>query len=514
LLNTMIKKWGCKMKYVVDSKKMKEIDKYTIDVIKIPSLVLMERAALKIVAQVTQYIKKEDRILVVCGPGNNGADGVAAGRILFLQGFQVAILLPFERNNCSKEMQLQLTIAENLGIIINNSCSLIEYNIIIDAIFGIGLSKPIRGELAELISEINRGNYKVFSADIPSGISADTGKVLGTAIKADYTITFGYMKQGLLMYPGADYAGEISLADIGFPGKALTYVGADTFYYTNEDLSKLPMRKKDGHKGTFGKVLIIAGNIGMAGAAYLSAKACYKTGAGMVKVLTAHKNRDIIQTLLPEALFAAYDLDEDLPSIIAWADVIVIGPGLGISEKAEELLSLVLSQNKIPLIIDADALNIMAKNLDGNYISWKERLNKLNAMLPKHTILTPHPMEMSRLLGIDLSDISHNIFDIANQCSYNNEIVYVLKDARTFVASAGKKYINISGNNGMATAGSGDVLTGIIAGLMAQKVSFYEAACLGVYIHGLAGDMAAEKIGYYSLMAEDIVEAICGVLSR
>ncbi len=501
------------MKYIVDSDKMKKIDKYTMEVIKVPPLVLMERAAMELASLIKQKIKKEDRILVVCGPGNNGADGVAAGRILFLQGYQVAILLPFDTNGCSDQMKLQLTIANNLGISIDNSNRLCEYNIIIDAFFGIGLSKPVLGIFSDIIEEINKGQQMVFSVDIPSGISADTGRVLNTAIKADYTVTFGYMKQGLILYPGADYAGEIILADIGFPDLALTYVGADTFYYTREDLNKLPIRKRDGHKGSFGRVLVIAGSEGMSGAAYLSAKACFKTGAGMVKILSSCKNRNIIQTMLPEALFASYDTDEDLSSIISWAQVIIIGPGLGLGKITDQLLDLVINQVDTPLIIDADGINMLANRLDSKYeaLSLEKRLNVLADILPRNTLLTPHPMELSRLLRMDISEISDNIFDIANQCSYN-ELVYVLKDARTIVAGSGKKYINISGNDGMATAGSGDVLTGIIAGLIAQGMKAYDAACLAVYIHGLAGDEAAVRLGRYSLTAEDIVGEISSVL--
>lgn len=503
---------------------MKDIDIYTMEVIGIPSLVLMERAALEIAAVMKQTIKKDDRILVVCGPGNNGADGVAAARILYLQGFEVAILLTFDKEKCSSQMQAQLAIAKNLGIKTDNSIMAGEYNVIVDAIFGIGLSRPVTGKFADIIDEINKGNYKIFSVDIPSGISADTGKVMGTAIKADYTITFGYMKQGLLIYPGALYSGKITVSDIGFPGKALDHANPDTFYFTREDLCRLPYRKINGNKGTFGKVLVIAGSAGMAGAACLSARAAYRTGAGMVKVLTAEKNRNIIQTSLPEALFASYDFEEDetdiapfnkhISAMTEWADVVVIGPGLGTGKKAGKLLSALVSINKKPMVIDADAINLLAKKLDGDSdsLNINERLKKLDALLPENTILTPHPGELSRLLGIPVTDISDNIIDIANQCSYNSKLVYVLKDARTIVAGRGSKYINISGNNGMATAGSGDVLTGIIAALIAQGASTYEAACLAVYIHGLAGDAAAKKTGFYSMMAGDIAEAVGAVL--
>ena len=502
------------MKYIVDSDKMKNIDNYTMEVIKVPSLVLMERAAMEVVYKIKQEIQKEDRILVVCGPGNNGADGVAAGRILYLQGYHVAILLLSKRERCSEQMKLQLTIAENLGLNIDNSRSFNEYNIIIDAIFGIGLYKPVEGSIAEAIREINQGNFKVYSVDIPSGISANTGRVMNIAVKADYTITFGYMKQGLLLYPGADYAGNITVADIGFPDRALQSIRADTFCYTLEDLRLLPKRRNDGHKGTFGKVLVIAGSEGMSGAAYLSAKACLKMGAGMVKVLSAIENRNIIQAILPEALFASYDTDESILAAISWADVIAIGPGLGRNRRAEKLIDLVLnSQQKARLVIDADAINIIADRLDaGDYVSIGSRIDAIAGILPTNTILTPHPMELSRLISAKIDDISMNVFDIANQCSYNNKLVYVMKDARTIVSQSGKKYMNNSGNNGMATAGSGDVLTGIIAGLLAQGMEAFEAASLGVYIHGLAGDAAKERLGTYSMMAGDIADAVSEVL--
>ncbi|NLO08650.1 MAG: NAD(P)H-hydrate dehydratase [Clostridiales bacterium] len=501
------------MKYIVDSDKMKNIDKYTMEVIKVPPLVLMERAAMEVAYKVKQAINKEDRILVVCGPGNNGADGVAAGRILFLQGYQVAILLLFEREKCSEQMKVQLTIAENLGISIDNSKKTYEYNIIIDALFGIGLSKPIEGRLAKIINEINESNQKVFSVDIPSGISADTGKVMNVAIKADYTITFGYMKHGLILYPGLEFAGEINVADIGFPKEALQSVKADTFYYTIEDLSLIPKRKRNGHKGTFGKVLVIAGSEGMSGAAYLSAKACLKMGAGMVKILSSQMNREILQTLLPEALFASYDTDKSISSSISWADVIVIGPGLGLSEKTEELLNAVINlKPKARLIIDADAINTLAARLDNDDETTVSRMELIADLLPTNSILTPHPMELSRLMGLSMADIQKNIIDIANQCSYNNELVYVMKDTRTIVTKSAQKYINSSGNNGMATAGSGDVLTGIIAGLVAQGMEAFEASCLGVYIHGLAGDVAKDKMSEYSLMAIDIADAIHDII--
>lgn len=511
------------MKYAVNSEQMKKIDDYTVQVLNIPALDLMERAAGEVAAAIMKRIDKGDRILAVCGPGNNGGDGVAAGRILFLQGYHVAILFIGDEDKATDMARIQLERARKLGIPIENSNKLHEYNIIIDAIFGVGLSRAVTGAYEAVINEINTNKNRVFAVDIPSGISADSGKVMNTAVQADYTITFGHMKNGLLLYPGTEYAGELIVADIGFPLEATLQVEPDTFYYEASDIRLLPARKRYSNKGTYGKVLAIAGSKGMSGAAYLVAKAAYRTGAGLVKVLTSEANRIILQTSLPEALFSSYD-EEQLESLerrqkllsdLEWATAIIIGPGLGRSEKAQELLDTVISNAKVPLIIDADAINLLAQKLDlmaGS--SPKDRLKFLSILLKKRTILTPHLMELSRLIGVPVAEITDNLVDTARQCSYNNELIYVMKDARTIVAEDGRSYINVSGNDGMATGGSGDVLTGIIGALIAQGMEEYEAACLAVYIHGLAGDEAAAQKGTYSMMASDIVASIEKVMKN
>jgi len=508
------------MKYAVDSKTMKSIDDYTIETVKIPATVLMERAAYEIAAVMKEKIQKTDRILVICGPGNNGGDGIAAGRILYLQGYLVAILFIGDENKCSKEMKAQYEIAKNLGIKIKEDYDISKYNIIIDAIFGIGLTRQVNGKQEEIIKKLNAENHIVYSVDIPSGISADNGKIMNTAVKATYTITFGYQKQGLLVYPAAEYAGKITVVDIGFPKVAAKHAILDTFYFELEDLHQIPLRTSHSNKGTFGKVLVIAGSLGMSGAAYLSAKAAYRTGAGLVKILTSADNRMILQTSLPEALFAAYDekgLDalqhkQELLENLNWASAIVIGPGLGLSDTAEQLLLTVIEKAKVPVVFDADALTLLSMLLDKQSNSRQERIKYLSTLLKDNMILTPHLKELSRLLGIEVTEIVNNVIDTAKQCSYNNKLIVVMKDARTIVTQQQSKYINTSGNNGMATGGSGDVLTGIIASLIVQGMEPYQAACLGVYIHGLAGDIAAKEKGTYSMMASDIINSIEKVL--
>lgn len=525
------------MKYAVNSKEMKLIDDYTIKTIKIPQAVLMERAAYEIVNVMKKRIQKDDRILVVCGPGNNGGDGIAAGRILFLQGYHVAILFIGEESKTSSGHKLQMEIARNLKIKIEHYNKLHEYNIIIDAAFGVGLTRPITGEFEKVIHEINELDCTVYSVDIPSGISADNGGIMNTCVQADYTITFGYQKQGLLLYPGASYVGEITVADIGFPEVATLQAKLNTVYYEKEDLQKLPARTDYSNKGTYGKVLVIAGSAGMSGAAYLSAKAAYRCGAGLVKILTSKENRIILQNSLPEALFSAYDeiLEEEdkkqsIVSAMSWANVIVIGPGLGLSKAVQELLDIVLRNAKVPVIVDADGITLLSRLQDKNALDYTEhnldleetdikkekiqsRLKHISSLINTQIIVTPHLMELSRLLGIPVSDIVNNLVDTAGQCSYNNNLIYAIKDARTIVTQSDKKYINISGNNGMATGGSGDVLTGVIAALIAQGMPPYEATCLAVYMHGLAGDAAAKEKGKYSMMASDIIDSIETVLT-
>ncbi len=513
---------GSFMKNIVNAAQMKAVDDYTIEKIGIPAIVLMERAALAVAAMVKKHGSKQDKILAVCGTGNNGADGIAAARILKLEGYPVDILLAGDESKSSELARQQLEVARNLGISIYNNILIAEYTIIIDAIFGIGLSRNVSGVYKEIIEDINAGKHTVFAVDIPSGLSADNAKPVGTVIKADYTITFGLNKIGLLLYPGCEYAGLVTVADIGFPQKAVDAVDSQYYIYDTSDLGKLPERKNYSNKGTYGKVLIIAGSVNISGACYFSAKAAYRTGAGLVKVMTAVENRTIIQSQLPEALMYTYDKcsledpeTEKIIKEIEWATVIVIGPGIGVNEISGRLLELVLKYAKVPVIIDADGINLLALRAGktGNEIGTEyNRIEKIASMLPEQTILTPHPKELSVLLDTSIDSITGDLSGTADYCTHNNKIIYVLKDARTIVAHEEKRYINTSGNNGMATGGTGDVLTGIIAALIAQGLSTPEAATLGVYIHGLAGDKACEVKGSYGLIASDVIDALPQVL--
>ncbi len=496
------------MEYLLNGTQMKAIDAVTIQQYGVPSLVLMERAALAVANRIQEIINKKDRILVICTSGNNGGDGLAIARILTIRGYEVDVLLAGSFDHSTQENTKQLHMAQKLGISILNNAKISSYNIVVDAIFGIGLNKPITGELAELVERVNDSQSVVFSVVIPSGIHAGSGQILGCCIKADYTITFGYKKLGLLLYPGCEYGGTVFCEDVGFVPEAMKQATPTAFTYDESDLDKVPMRPSRSNKGTFGKVLVIAGSPNMSGACYLSAKAAYRMGAGLVKIMTAKENREILQTSLPEAILTTYDASTekaDLLKELQWATVIVFGPGIGDAPIVKTLFELVVKNAKVPVVLDADGINLLAKRPD------KE---ELLSHLSENFILTPHLMEMSRLNGKPVSEIRKDILSVATEMVKGRNYTLVLKDARTIVARDGIQYVNASGNHGMATAGAGDVLTGVISGLLAGGMTSYEAACLGVYIHGLSGDCARVKMGAFSLMAEDIIGGIVDVLKN
>jgi NAD(P)H-hydrate epimerase len=309
------------MKKVVNAVQMKQIDSYSIHTIKIPSLVLMEQAAKAVAKCVKKHVKKGKKVLVVCGMGNNGADGIAAGRMLFNWGYEVSIFCIGNRSHATPEWQTQEEIAKNLGIPFVSEISKVD--VMIDAIFGIGLSREITGEYAKVVEEINQSEALKVSVDIASGVNASDGSILGLAVRADYTVTFGYQKIGMILYPGLSYSGKVVVADIGFPKVSLEQVNVKTQCVEDKDLKILSsLRPQDSHKGTFGKVLVIAGSLNMAGAAVFSAKAAYRMGSGLVKVYTPKENRIMIQNLVPEAILSTYE--NDLLEELKWASVVVL----------------------------------------------------------------------------------------------------------------------------------------------------------------------------------------------
>lgn len=505
------------MQTVLNGTQMKAADRYNIETIGIPSLVLMERAALAIAQEAEKRCVPGGRITVFCGYGNNGADGLAAARMLSLHGYSVQVILVGDTERATLEWQVQKTVLDHLGGIPCTESAQTEYpvkesNLIIDALFGIGLTRSLSGAWKEAAEQINGSGVPVLAADIPSGIHAGTGQVLGTAVKADITVTFGYEKLGLLLYPGAAYAGDVVTADCGFvpPPELLKEEAEGRLFHVFEpgETGRIPKRRPDGNKGTFGKVLLIAGSVGMCGAAYLSGLAAYRCGAGLVRVVTPRENIPVIQTLLPQAVVTSYDgaADREVPEAeirewINWADSVVIGPGLSKGRAAEAILRAMLThRDRKPTVLDADALNLLAEH--------QELLEELD----QQVILTPHQGELSRLLGVSITELKKDPVRAAEAFYQKTGAVCVMKDARTLVISEKQRYLNRSGNDGMAAGGAGDVLTGILGALLASGMETAQAAETGVWLHGLAGDLAAKRFGRHAMTAKELADSIGEIL--
>ncbi len=470
-----------------------------------PSQILMERAA-KAALSVLKREFDTARVLFLCGNGNNGGDGLAMARFLAEEGADVLVCCPLlHGDDPGREMSAEA--ARQYRLLPQNvmRCSAPfpeGITAVVDALFGIGLSRPIEGELAKILHQIREMAVPVLAVDIPSGVCADTGRVLGTALPAKHTVSMASYKYGQLLYPGTTLCGKLTVADIGVPtdeagGKLLQ----------REDLSLLPARPARAHKGRFGRVLVIGGSVGMSGAAYFTAKAAYRAGAGLVEIFAPAENRIIYQTQLPEALLTLYDpraLDKSsLRQAIDRADAIAIGMGLGTEALTETLVECVLQRAKVPVLLDADALNC---------ISCSPALFALLACCKCPRILTPHLGEASRLLSKSIPAISEDLCGAAMLLSHKANATVVLKDARTVICNSGELAVNTYGNSGMATGGSGDVLAGVIAAFLAAGTPPQLAAELGVLAHALAGDHAKEMRGSHGLMASDIIDGLSSVL--
>lgn len=495
------------MRFLTDGLEMKGMDRYSIETVGIPSIVLMEHAAAAAVSEMRGCLEGQPSILIVCGTGNNGADGLAMARLLAEEGRRVRVAVVGNQLKATEEWRIQAKICKNLKIPSVHEPLTAEYiksnriPVVVDALFGTGLSRLVSGPYEEAIAAINQSGATVVSVDIPSGISADTGAVLGYAVKADLTVTFQCEKLGMALYPGKDYCGQTVVRDIGIPKMGCAFAAPKAFTMDEGDLASLPERPPYSNKGTFGKVLVIAGTKNMAGAAVLSGTAAYRSGAGLVRVMTPEENRVVLQTSLPEAILTTYgggELPLDLlKEACEWAGAIVIGPGLGQNDRTTSILRYVLQYRRSPVVLDADALNTISGH------------REMFEALGEDTILTPHLGEMSRLTGVPISHMTVDLPETARSFAEKTGAVLVLKDARTLVADGRKRlYVNTCGNSGMATGGSGDVLSGVIGGVLAGGMKPFEAAAYGVLMHSLAGDAAAEQFGERAVMAGDIARRI------
>lgn len=497
-----------------------------------PELLLMESAALGTARTAEEIIeekkllsfkksKENIKIRVLVGKGNNGGDGLASARILTNWGYKPEIIL------ASRKEKLNGVNKKNFELALLNGINYKEFekineqqfikeikesDLIIDALLGTGISGELRGNIKKMLSLIKKykekNNY-VLAVDIPSGISGSDGSKAGSVLKVEKTATMAAYKRGLLLYPGRDYTGDINIIDIGIQPETINKNSKKINYFNeNEALKLMPERLNYGHKGTFGKAAILAGSEGMTGAPILTSRAALKSGLGLVYLLIAEEIEALTTSQQAEVLGIPLPSKrgvitaESLKKIVEFAekvDLLAAGPGLSDAPAVKKVISGILRNTDTTLVLDADALNSI------------ESL-KLLKDYPGELILTPHPGEMSRLIDKSIEEINNNRLEIAEEFAKTYQVTLVLKGASTITASPeGEVYINGSGCNGMATAGSGDVLTGIISALIAQQVDSFKAASLAVYIHGRAGEFAAEKNSNFSLTAGDIINNLSSV---
>lgn len=490
---------------------IRKIDKMAEELGGIPSIILMENAGIACVNKLLELKRDLGRVAVFCGKGNNAGDGFVIARHLVNKGIDVSVFLVLG-NEFSKDALINYEILSKMGVEIlevnetdDLKYKIMSYDAIVDAVFGTGIHGEISGVAEEVIRTINSYKKFVLSVDIPSGVNGDDGQVLGIAVKADVTVTFLAYKTGMFLFPGADFMGEIFVDDISIPQYIKEYLPIDVI---DEKMAWdiMPKRYDNSHKGNYGKVFIVGGSRGFTGAPAMAAEASLKCGAGLITVGIPESLNDILEIKLTEPM--TYPLKENdgvvsvdaIPQILEKmkeCDALVFGPGIGRKPEITEILRLVLQNSKVPVIIDADGLFALSKDLD--------MLSKCSCNL----IFTPHEAEFSRLTGYSLEEISKNRLNLSKEFASEYGVTLVLKGPKTIVTAPDKKqYINITGNNGMATGGSGDVLAGMIGALVARGMAEPEAAALAVYYHGLSADKAAEKTGKNSLTPTDIISSL------
>lgn len=505
--------------YIVTASEMKDIDKQTIDKYGISPSILMENAGSNTVSAIINEIGSVSfkKIYVFCGDGNNGGDGFVIARHLKSEGAYVRIAFCGDEKKLSNESMTNLKAAKNYGVDVFFVSSLndiekitddiLSADIIIDALIGTGLKSQVKEQTAKIIMFINNiGKYTV-SVDVPSGLDSDTGNIMGIAVYANLTITFGLPKIGLTIYPGLQHVGKLIVADINFPPQLLA-IPRKNILITPEIIPPLlPYRHPNANKGHFGPILIIGGSRGMSGAVTLTAKAALKTGAGIVTVAVPDKLHDSIKSSSDETIVAPLKETEDgfissdnykrILELSEKAKVVVLGPGLGRKKETQSLVLKLVQELDKPLIIDADGINAVSED--------KKHLKNIK----KDVIITPHLGEMSRLTGIAIEEIIKDKIKVIKDFIKEYKINVLLKDGRSIFGDVDENiYINTTGNSGMATPGAGDVLSGVIAAFAAHDMSLQRAAIVGNYLHGLAGDLLLNEMSEEGIIAGDIINKI------
>jgi len=508
---------------VLNTAQMREADRRTIDDIGIPSLVLMENAGRQAVAAMEAMYTDllERRIAVLCGRGNNGGDGCVVARTLVQRGADVSVFLLGRVADVRGDARTNLEILGRLGVTVVevddsqawelHFSEVSDSTLVIDAVFGTGLNAPIAGFIESVVADVNASGIPIVSIDIPSGLSADSPEPIGPSMHASLTVTLAAPKLPLVLPPAEAHAGSIVIADIGVPASIIDALdGPRIHLLTRSSMRELiTPRAPDGHKGDYGHVLIVTGSRGKTGAAHLAAVGALRSGAGLVTIATPAGCQSTVAAMAPEYMTEALPEDDDglrpegVERVLEMArDVIAIGPGLGQTPRVRAFVQQLVDRASMPLVVDADGLNAFAGDPD-----------RLTGREGRDVIITPHPGEMARLVGMSTDEVQANRLDIARNFAVAHHVYVVLKGHRTLVATPDEQvFINPTGNPGMATGGTGDVLTGMIAAWLAQLMDA-EAACkLAVYLHGMAGDLAESEEGEVSMTSADLATHIGGAV--
>lgn len=499
---------------ILNSSQMAKADSFTIKEIGIPSAVLMENAAITVVDEIMQRMPDAVSAAVVAGAGNNGGDGFAAARLLINAGLAVDIFTACDESALKGDGLINYKILKAYNAPIfrideEDLPSFEDYDLVLDALFGTGLSRPLEGFYAAIVQNINLTANYVVSVDIPSGLSGDTHNVIGDCVDADLTVTFARPKYPHVMYPAKDFCGEVVITDISIPDFAIDEAGSSTFLLDEDTLPYLPEREPDSHKGDFGHAVVIGGSEGKSGALFMASRACARTGAGLTTAAVPGKLISAAEAVNPEIMSVAlgdrpYFTTDGLEKIIKFLEgktVCAIGPGIGTESETAEFLKELINRTTLPLIIDADGINLLDKKL----------LKKLKG----RSILTPHIGEFARLTDTPKEDVLKNRVALAAKFAEKHETVLVLKSADTLIALPdGAVYVNITGTPALSKGGSGDCLTGLITGFAAQGYDLAEAACLGAYTLGRTAEIVSEGMNERAVLTTDIIENIWQTLDE
>ena len=502
---------------VLTTVQMRDADRRTIDDVGIPSAVLMENAGRELVAAMAPLLESGgQRVAVVCGKGNNGGDGFVVARVLSAQGVETCVYLLVRVSEIGGAARANLLALAEVGVTVvdvsepdvwaAHVAQICACDVVVDALFGTGLTRPLEGHWRTVVGDLNASGVPIVSVDLPSGLSADTARVIGETVDATLTVTLGAPKLPLLVPPAALQAGVVVVADIGIPEGVFGALDGPRLEVITREWARerVVPRPDEVHKGNFGRVLIVAGSTGKTGAAALAALGALRAGAGLVTVATPRACQSVVSTLMPE--YVTLGLDDTTDGMVSGAalervlaqrcDVLAVGPGLGQGAGVRTVVRGLVERATVSLVLDADGLNAFADDADA-----------LVGRDGRDLIITPHPGEMARLIGVTIDHVQTHRVEVAREVATTRGLYVVLKGARTVVATPeGTVWINMTGNPGMATGGTGDVLTGVVAAWLAQLVDAEAACALAVCLHGLAGDLAAIEHGEVGLIASDVAD--------